>query len=138
LDFLALTCAVSLAGGIAILAKPGLLKALHASRHDEATLSLMIPVMLAVGAMLVWDLWWLHRYGQTIGKRMLGIRIVRCDGTHAPLWRIVCLRDGLMTALEGIPLLGPFIGLTDSLVIFRADRRCLHDMIADTKVVRIR
>ena len=54
------------------------------------------------------------------------------------LGRIICLREGLMALLERIPLLGIRIELVDVLFIFRNDRRCLHDLLADTRVVRVR
>ena len=31
-------------------------------------------------ALMIWNLIWLHRYGQTIGKRIVKIRIVRSNG----------------------------------------------------------
>lgn len=36
-----------------------------------------------------------------------------------------------------IPFLGAGICLVDQLMIFRKDRRCLHDLIGDTKVIRV-
>jgi hypothetical protein len=38
--------------------------------------------------------------------------------------------------LRLVPILGAIFWITDSLFIFRADRRCLHDLMAGTKVVR--
>jgi hypothetical protein len=34
-----------------------------------------------------------------------------------------------------MPYVGPFFGLANILFILRADRRCIHDHFADTKVV---
>ncbi len=34
-------------------------------------------------------------------------------------------------------MLGSILMLTNVLFIFRSDRRCIHDLIADTKVVRL-
>jgi uncharacterized RDD family membrane protein YckC len=36
-----------------------------------------------------------------------------------------------------VPLLGLIVAPVDVLFIFRNDHRCLHDLIADTKVVKI-
>ncbi len=36
-----------------------------------------------------------------------------------------------------VPYVGGIYGLIDSLFIFREDRRCVHDLIAGTKVVDI-
>jgi uncharacterized RDD family membrane protein YckC len=37
-----------------------------------------------------------------------------------------------------IPIFGLFFVLADTLMIFRADRRCLHDLMAGTRVVKVR
>jgi uncharacterized RDD family membrane protein YckC len=71
--------------------------------------------------------------GQTIGKRMVGIRTVRMDdGEKAGFLRIVFLRF-----LVGQGLLGmiPLWNLIDILFIFGDERRCLHDKIAGTQVI---
>ena len=45
------------------------------------------------------------------------------------------LRGGLSWVLAAIPGIGNLYALIDVLCIFREDRRCLHDLIADTNVV---
>jgi hypothetical protein len=40
-----------------------------------------------------------------------------------------------VTIVSAVPVVGPVLVLADALWIFRADRRCLHDRIADTVVV---
>ncbi|WP_457096187.1 RDD family protein [Lysobacter sp. P5_B9] len=77
----------------------------------------------------------LHRHGQTMGKKLVGIRIVRSDGSRAGLGRIFLLRSLVPGLIGAIPLLGPIFGLIDPLFIFGSDKRCLHDLIADTIVV---
>lgn len=81
--------------------------------------------------------YWLARGSQTLGKRLLGLRIVRSNGQRAEFMHVLLTRY-LPQALFGvIPLLGTFLWMIDSLLIFRRDRRCLHDLIADTKVVHV-
>jgi len=77
----------------------------------------------------------LYRHGQTIGKRLVGIRIVRSDGSRAGLARIFFLRSFVPGLIGAIPLLGPIFGLIDPLFIFGEEKRCVHDLIADTIVV---
>jgi uncharacterized RDD family membrane protein YckC len=77
----------------------------------------------------------LHQNGQTVGKLIMGIKVARTDGSRTSLRRIFGLRF-LPIALGNI-LMG-IIGLIDALMIFGASRRCLHDRIADTIVIRAR
>lgn len=87
-------------------------------------------------AIIGYNLVLLHRNGQTIAKKWLGIKVVRSDGSACALSRIVFARWLPITVLGVIPLLGPFVSLVDALLIFRSDYRCIHDHIADTVVVR--
>ena len=84
---------------------------------------------------LVLSVVWVYRYGQTVGKRMMGIRVVRMDGSRVGLARFIFLRWLPVALLGVVPLVKYVIGLVDSLLIFRASSRCLHDDIADTQVV---
>ena len=78
----------------------------------------------------------MHKNGQTIGKKLLSIKVVRSDGSRASLARIFWLRN-IVNAIPGaIPLLGNLYVLADHLFIFGEKRQCLHDKIADTIVVR--
>jgi uncharacterized RDD family membrane protein YckC len=79
--------------------------------------------------------WLLHRHGQTVGKKLLGIRIVRGDLSRCGLGRIVLLRVLPFSVVGLIPLIGPLVGLVDALMIFGDDHRTLHDRVADTVVV---
>ena len=76
-----------------------------------------------------------YRYGQTFGKRVMGIRVVRTDGSRVAFSRFIFLR-WLPTASSALlPLIRYVIFLVDPLLIFRDSRQCLHDNIADTQVV---
>jgi uncharacterized RDD family membrane protein YckC len=74
--------------------------------------------------------------GQSIGKRMVGIKVVRTDGSRASFARIFFLRN----VVNALPNLLPYVGwlyqLVDPLLIYQDSRQCLHDRIADTIVVR--
>ena len=85
-------------------------------------------------AYVIWQLWLLATQGQTIGKKLMKLRIVKLEtGQNGGFVTNVLLR-----AIVGQGLLGaiPFYGLVDALFIFRDDRRCIHDLIAGTTVVR--
>lgn len=75
--------------------------------------------------------------GQTLGKLLVGIQIVRqSDGSRAGFIKAVLLRGVVFGFIGMIGLVGPVLLLVDVLLIFRRDRRCLHDLVADTCVVR--
>jgi uncharacterized RDD family membrane protein YckC len=76
-----------------------------------------------------------RKNGQTIGKKIIGIKVVRSDGSKATLGRIFWLRNFVSSLPGAIPFLGNFWGLIDALMIFRDSKKCLHDNIADTIVI---
>lgn len=90
-----------------------------------------------IGVFLALNGWLLAKHGQTIGKKILGIRIVRMSGAPASFGRIVGLRLLPMWLVALIPFIGVVVVLLDPLFIFRTSRRCLHDSIADTVVVNV-
>ena len=70
--------------------------------------------------------------GQDIGKKILKIKIVKYStGENGGFYPNVLLRVVLNGVFSIIPIY-PFI---DLLWIFKEHQRCLHDIIADTKVV---
>jgi uncharacterized RDD family membrane protein YckC len=102
-------------------------------RPDDIVLA--IAGGLAIIGAIVWiwlTIMYVARNGQTIAKKMLGIKVVRSDGSKASLGRIFWLRN-IVNGLLGII---PLYSLIDHLFIFGEQRQCLHDKIADTIVVR--
>jgi uncharacterized RDD family membrane protein YckC len=74
---------------------------------------------------------------QSVGKILLGLRIVRApDGGKANFARAFLIRSGVPTMIEYIPFIGLLFWIVDTCFIFRADRRCLHDLMAGTKVIK--
>ena len=78
----------------------------------------------------------LYTNGQTVGKKVLKIKIVGLDGRKLPLPRLVGLRYLPISLVTFIPYIGQFLPLADVLFIFRNDRRCVHDLIAGTRVIQ--
>ncbi len=103
-------------------------------RNVFANLPIQLGATVVIFALL--QSHWLNKYGQTIGKRLLGLRIVRSDGSPASLARLLGLRYLLSWVLTVIPFVGGLYGLVDALLIFRASHKCLHDNIADTIVIK--
>lgn len=88
----------------------------------------------------------LHGYplatrGQTLGKMLIGIRIVDyTDDRLLPFGRLLALRYLPISVIANIPipLVGQGLSLINVLMIFGSEQRCGHDLIAGTKVVKAR
>jgi uncharacterized RDD family membrane protein YckC len=103
-------------------------------RDNLGSLFLAVSSLGFVG-FIVWC-WLTIKYvkanGQTIGKKILGIKVVRTDGSAISLGRIFWMRN----VLNGLISIIPLYGLVDALFIFGESRQCVHDKIADTFVVK--
>lgn len=74
--------------------------------------------------------------GQTIGKKILGMRIVTLDNQKPEFFKLIFLRYGTQRVIGLVPILGPVFALANSISIFFGnERRCLHDRFAGTKVI---
>lgn len=96
-------------------------------------------LVLALGSLilLVIQVVMLSTRGQTIGKRVLGIRVVRYpDGSPAGFVHAWLLRNFLPFLIQLVPWIGFAFWIVDACFIFTQERRCLHDLIAGTKVVK--
>jgi uncharacterized RDD family membrane protein YckC len=129
---------------------PGLLTGkFDPSKMDVMSFGVMVLVCVVVSfGWVIWLITLLYRYGQTIGKKFLGIRVVRMDGGRVTFARFFFLRGAVLAIARaivgGIALAlhikyGNFAGylvtLVDALLIFGTASRCLHDLVADTRVV---
>jgi uncharacterized RDD family membrane protein YckC len=100
---------------------------------------MVIGAAVAGFMLLVWavlTIVFVNRNGQTIAKKLIGIKVVRRDGSKAGFARIFWLRNVVNTVITMVPILGGLYAIVDLLFIFGEPRRCVHDMIADTIVVR--
>ena len=109
--------------------------------------------LLAVASYLILNGYGLWRYGQTLGKMLMGIAIVPADpmataadgndddqygSSPAPIWKLICLR-ALFFPLLFVVIIPPIavLPIADHLFIFGKRRRCLHDFVSGTVVVRL-
>jgi uncharacterized RDD family membrane protein YckC len=126
----------SVLSGIAIVpasALPQLIGSPDVDKH-QLIAGLVAGWTLVVGsAVLVINLVLWSRHGQSIGKRLLRTRIVRPDRSRATLGRIFWLRQFLPGVLGFC--VGCLWWVLDGAFIFGRERRCLHDLIADTVVI---
>jgi uncharacterized RDD family membrane protein YckC len=98
-----------------------------------------LPGLISSGVLLVVlaiQSYFIHTRGQSVGKRVCSTRIVGLDGQRVPFVKAVVLRTWAPLALPLLPVIGGVLSLVDVLFVFRADRRCCHDLVAGTRVVR--
>ena len=80
----------------------------------------------------------LVREGQTVGKRLCRIRIAKPDGSVPSLLDSFAKRYLVFALVRLVPFAGFLLSLVDVLLIFRESRKCLHDDLAGTVVVKAR
>ena len=105
---------------------------------------MLVQLIAAAITYLVLNGYLLATRGQSIGKWLLGIQIVDADTNELlSIRRIVMQRvipvfllpvPGIVT---GIPPIGILLVLIDIAPIFREEPRCVHDMLAGSKVIRL-
>jgi len=101
---------------------------------DTSTVGLISSAAFLL--LLVVQSYFVHTRGQSLGKQACGARIVGIDGQRAPFVRAVMVRTWVPLLLPMLPSVGGLLALVDVLFVFRRDRRCLHDLVAGTRVVR--
>ena len=126
-----------------------------AEDYANADLMILWIFLLAVVAYLILNGYTLWHRGQTLGKWIMNIAIVSASShireavmrggdeskstyVPAPLWKLICIRAlffpvlflALVPSLTLLPVL-------DQALIFGKRRRCLHDLVAGTIVVRV-
>jgi uncharacterized RDD family membrane protein YckC len=129
-----------------ILVGPGMvLMAMGGAFEETSGADTNTPFLLAgvcglgLGMLLlaVVQIYLLVTRGQTIGKKIVGVKIVAYDtGENAGFVKAVLLRGFVNGLIGGIPVVGGIYALVDILFIFRDDRRCIHDLLAGTQVVK--
>jgi len=77
----------------------------------------------------------LANHGQTIGKRIMKVKIVVMEGKQVGFLKLYSLRYLVFSLISQIPVAGGLLSLLNVLFIFGKERRCLHDRITGTKVV---
>ena len=104
----------------------------------------LIVIMLGnLAVFAVYVVWWLFtlRRGQTPGKQLVGIRVIKSSGELSG-WGYTFLRELVIKGLVGGFLSGMTAGIywvVDHLwPLFDSDRQALHDKMVDTLVVQDR
>ena len=106
--------------------------------QSSGTISLTTSIGLFIAGELIFlalQGWLLFNRQQTIGKALLDMRIVGMEQDSVPAGKLYGLRYFVFHVLAQLPGIN-LIMLIDPLLIFRSDRRCLHDHLAGTQVIQ--
>lgn len=114
--------------------------------RNNAELGMLVFIALVL-AYLVYQVVLMTKYGQTFGKKMLGIRVVNANGDNPGFVKYVLVREfgynlivsilGMIPILGGLISIGALIANIVLLFMVERDRRVLWDLLADTYVVKV-
>lgn len=128
---------IALMGGMAAMAGQG------GANEDAAAAVLGLSVVgfyvvvlfLSIGLPLVYEGWMVQRRAQTLGKMAMGLMIVTVDGappSKGQAWGRAAMKVALAQVCSCVGLLAD-----DLPAFFTSEKTALHDMAAQTRVVRI-
>lgn len=78
-----------------------------------------------------------HQNGQSVGKRIMKVRVVTLDGQLPGVWRVLILRNVAPWVLGVVPLIGVIFRIANIAALFSDGNRALHDRFAGTKVMKV-
>lgn len=116
---------------------PGIIVGVTGGDNNDTTKAiaglLCLVGFIAVAAV---QIYLLSTRGQTIGKKFVGVKIVKYADSAPPGFVHACLLRAIVPAfINMVPLVGYIFPIVDACLIFSQERRCIHDLIAGTKVV---
>ena len=88
----------------------------------------LLPAAIGLLIGLSYDVFFIGRYGATLGKQICKIRVVRSDGTRVTY--LLALGRYFAKILSGL-----IIGIGYIMAAFDSEKRGLHDFICDTRVI---
>lgn len=100
---------------------------------DSGNLMVVLFVSGLLG-LLIYQAFLLTTRGQTVGKIAMKIRIVRVDAGENGGFKTNFLLRSVLNFIIAFCI--PFYGLVDTLLIFTESKRCIHDRLAGTKVIK--
>jgi uncharacterized RDD family membrane protein YckC len=107
---------------------------------DPASASLLVAgwAILILGslALFILQVVLLVTRSQTLGKYFVNTQVVDFEtGTPAGFLSCGVLRVFVNGLIAGLPCIGLIYFIVDSFYVLREDRRCIHDLIANTPVI---
>ncbi len=129
------------------------MEALFAEYMQSVDMSLFYTGLFIFIAYAIWQIMMMSKRGQSLGKQIMGIAVIKEDGSPAGFMGVVLLREGLF--LFAIMILASLISIATGsqelvdlfnyvpwlvclvMIFTNKDRRSLQDMIAKTVVVKL-
>jgi uncharacterized RDD family membrane protein YckC len=109
----------------------------HAADWSASGRPVLRMFALGVVSYLILNVWLLWQRGQTVGKAVMGIAIVSTkSGGQASFWRLAVRALFFPTLYLIVWPLAAAFPLLDQLLIFGKRRRCVHDYLCGTSVVK--
>lgn len=71
-----------------------------------------------------------QKYSSSPGKKLFGMKVVRSEDGEKPTYLDALVRDGIGKSLSSI-----ILGVGYFMVLFRDDKRALHDLLSNTDVL---
>lgn len=97
---------------------------------------LLAVTALQVGLNIVYETVAIAVWAMTVGKRIVGIQVVRSDDGGAVTWTYACVRSLVPSVALLVPVIGPGLGVVVYLrAFFHPLRQGIHDAAAGTLVV---
>lgn len=128
IDWQVLSLLLAPVGIVAAIAIP--LTVAAGSRVAGAAVAMTLALFL-VASVIVYGVWMHGKWGQTLGKMALGMKVIKVDGS--PLGYGGAFLRWLGSILSGLILAIGYI-----MAGLRSDKRALHDLIAGSRVTYIR
>lgn len=101
-------------------------------------LILLVTGFLYFIGLMVYNIIRLSSHGQTIGKKWIGTRIAKIEDNSNPGFVKAFILRGVVSGIIGaLPVVGFIYALLDICFIFQENRRCIHDLLAGTHVVKV-
>ena len=114
------------------------------------TFFISLAVYLVFG---IFQLYYMSRDGQSLGKKIMGIRVLKSDGSNPGFGGTVLIREVAWSFIVGIIVIAVMLAVNETggdlvsllmtfinfIMLFsvKRDRRTLYDMLADTVVVKL-
>lgn len=104
---------------------------------SESILWNMVNALIGITVYVAINGYFLVKSGQSIGKKALGIQIVDYHSNQLlPASKVLGMRYVLTQVLSNIPFVGSLFSLVNVLFIFGSEKRCIHDLMANSKVIK--